>query len=97
VLNFASALSFYEWEGLGIPEVTWTVTMIAVAALIAGYTSRRYRDVAYAGVVVWAFIALTIKHWGAGTQVLSYVGGAVVLLFLALMVWNGRERLAAAR
>jgi hypothetical protein len=36
-------------------------------------------------------------YWGAGTQVLSYVGGAVVLLFLALMVWNGRERLAAAR
>jgi hypothetical protein len=97
VLNFASALSFYEWDGLGIPEVTWTVTMIAVAALIAGYTSRRYRDVAYAGVVVWAFIALTIKHWGAGTQVLSYVGGAVVLLFLALMVRNGRERLATAR
>ncbi len=47
--------------------------------------------------MVWAFIGLTMKQWGAGTQVLSYVGGAVVLLFLALMVWNGRERLAVAR
>lgn len=97
VLNFASALTFYGWDGLGVPAVTWTVIMVAVAALIAGYTSRRYRDVAYAGVVVWAFIALTIKHWEASTQVLSYVAGAVVLLFLGIMLWNGRERLPAGR
>lgn len=97
VLNVASALSFYEWNGFGIPEVTWTIVMIVIAAVITGYTSRRYRDVAYAGVVVWAFVALAIKHWGAGTQVLSYVGGAVALLFIALMLWNARERLSAAR
>lgn len=97
VLNVASALKFYNWDGFGISEVSWTIVMIAIAALIAGYTSRRYRDVAYAGVVVWAFIALTIKHWGAGTQVLSYLGGAVVLLFIGLMIWNGRGRLSGAR
>ena len=97
VLNVASALTFYGWDGFGISEVTWTIIMVAVAALIAGYTSRRYQDVAYAGVVVWAFVALTLKHWGAQTQVLSYVAGAVVLLFLGVMLLNGRERLAAER
>ena len=97
VLNVASALTFYGWDGFGISKVTWTIIMVAVAALIAGYTSRRYQDVAYAGVVVWAFIALAIKHWGASTQVLGYVAGAVVLLFLGVMLWNGRERLSAGR
>lgn len=97
VLNVASALTFYGWDGLGVPEVTWTIIMVAVAALIAGYTSRRYRDVAYAGVVVWAFVALALKHWEASTQVLSYVAGAVVLLFVGLMLLNGRARFRAAR
>lgn len=97
VLNVASALTFYGWDGLGVTEVNWTILMITVAALIAGFTSRRYRDVAYAGVVVWAFVALTLKHWGAGTQVLAYVAGGVVLLFLGLMLVNARARLSAAR
>lgn len=97
VLNVASALTFYDWDGFGVSAVTWTIIMVAIAALIAGYTSRRYRDVAYAGVVVWAFVALALKHWGAQTQVLSYVAGAVVVLFLGIMAWNGRSRLVAER
>ncbi|TXF88317.1 hypothetical protein FUA23_15160 [Neolewinella aurantiaca] len=93
VLNVASALKFYKWNGFGVPEVTWTIIMIVVAAFVTGYTSRRYRDAAYAGVVVWAFVALSIKHWGAQTQVLSYVGGAVAVLFVGLIFWllSGRS------
>lgn len=88
VLNVASALHFYGWDGFGISEVTWTIVMVVVAALIAGYTSRRYRDVAYAGVVVWAFVALAVKHFGAGTQVLGMLGIAVAVAFAGIMVWN---------
>lgn len=91
VLNVASALHFYNWDGLGISEVTWTVIMVVVAALIAGYTSRRYRDVAYAGVVVWAFVALAVKHFGAGTQVLGMLGVAVAVVFAGIMAWNLTE------
>lgn len=88
VLNVASALHFYGWDGFGVSEVNWTIIMVVVAALIAGYTSRRYRDVAYAGVVVWAFVALAVKHFGAGTQVLGMLGGAVAVVFAGVMVWN---------
>lgn len=95
VLNVSSALHFYGWDGFGISEVTWTIIMIIVAALIAGYTSRRYRDVAYAGVVVWAFIALAVKHMGAGTQVLGIIAGAVAVIFAGIMAWNARSGVAA--
>lgn len=97
VLNVASALTFYGWDGFGIAEDAWTIIMVVVASLIAGYTSLRYRDSAYAGVVVWAFTALAIKHWGASTQVLSYVGGAVAVLFIGLMFRTWRARLSVAR
>ncbi|WP_026231675.1 hypothetical protein [Neolewinella persica] len=94
VLNVSSALHFYGWDGFGVSEVTWTIIMIVVAALIAGYTSLRYRDPAFAGVVVWAFIALTIKHW-AGTPVLGMVAGAVAVVFAGIMVWNAQRRVVA--
>ncbi|MFT6000486.1 MAG: benzodiazapine receptor [Neolewinella sp.] len=95
VLNVSSALHFYGWDGFGISEVTWTIIMIIIAAAIAGYTSRRYRDVAFAGVVVWAFIALAMKHFEAGTQVLGMVAGAVAVIFAGIMVWNARGVVAA--
>lgn len=88
VLNVSSALHFYGWGGFGISEVTWTIIMVVVAALVTGYTSRRYRDVAYAGVVVWAFVAFAVKHFGAGTQVLGMLGVAVAVVFAGIMVWN---------
>jgi len=97
VLNVSSALHFYGWDGFGISEVTWTIVMVVIAALIAGYTSRRYRDAAYAGVVVWAFVALAVKHFGAGTQVLGMLGGAVAVVFAGLLVWNlSEDRLESA-
>ncbi|MFK8162168.1 MAG: hypothetical protein AB8H12_06855 [Lewinella sp.] len=94
VLNVSSALHFYGWDGFGIAEVTWTIIMIVIAALIAGYTSRRYRDPAYAGVVVWAFVALAIKHW-AGTPVLGMLAGAVAVVFAGIMVWNAQSKVVA--
>jgi hypothetical protein len=97
VLNVASALTFYDWDGFGIAEDAWTIIMVVVASLIAGYTSMRYRDSAYAGVVVWAFTALAIRHWGASTQVLSYVGGAVAVMFIGLMFRAWRARLSVGR
>jgi hypothetical protein len=96
VLNVASALNFYGWDGGPLSLVTWTVVMVAVAALIAGYVSLKYRDVAYAGVVVWAFVAFAAKHFDAGTQVLGMLGVAVVVVFAAIMVWNARAGQSAS-
>jgi hypothetical protein len=91
VLNVSSALHFYRWDGLGISEVTWTLIMIPIAAIIAGYTSRTYRDVAYAGVVVWAFTALTVKHWDTIPS-LAYLSITVVVIFVGIMGLNWRAQ-----
>lgn len=86
VLNVASALHFYDWDGFGISEVNWTLIMVPIAALITGYTARTYRDIGYAAVVVWAFIALTVKHWGSSVPTLAYASLAVVVIFTGLIV-----------
>ncbi len=87
VLNVSAALAFYGWQGFGISAVSWTVIMIVIAALIAGYTSYVFRDGAYAGVVVWAFVALATRHW-EGLPTLGFLAAAVAVAFVGIALWN---------
>ncbi len=80
VLNVSSALTFYQWDGFGISDVTWTSIMIPVAALVASLVFFTYRDKAYASVVVWAFVALAVKHFEQ-YPIIGYLAIGVVVLF----------------
>ena len=56
-----------DWLGspvnlLGISEVVWTVVILLIGLLIGVVTIRKYRDVAYGLVIVWAYIGILIKH-----------------------------------
>jgi hypothetical protein len=62
IVNVASALYASPWDGLGISSVTWTVAMIAVAALVAAVVIYTRQDVAFTLVFVWAFVAIAIRH-----------------------------------
>ncbi|MEL7159846.1 MAG: hypothetical protein AAFN92_03740, partial [Bacteroidota bacterium] len=79
VLNVTSALAYYGWDGFGLAEKSWALLMIPVAALIAWLTARKFREVAYAGVVVWAFGTLALRHFGE-IAVLAYAALAVAVL-----------------
>lgn len=87
VLNVTTALYYYDWSGWGVAPVVWTLVMSGVVALIAGFTAIRFRDGVYALVVVWAFGALAVRHFGAGTQVLGWSSAAVAVGFVALAGW----------
>lgn len=64
VLNVSSALHFYDWSGWGVSEVNWTLIIGVVAIAITAYTALKFRDFVYPFVVVWAFVALAVKHYG---------------------------------
>jgi len=85
VLNVSSALTFYEWDGFGISDVTWTWIMIPVAALVTSVVFFTYRDKAYASVVVWAFIALAVKHLDQYPMI-GYLSIGVALLFIVYIL-----------
>lgn len=84
-LNVASALYFYDWNGFGIDPMIWSVAILLVAAGITGFVANRYRDAAYAGVVVWAFCAIVLRHWGS-LPTLAYLSLGVAVLFSVLAV-----------
>lgn len=93
-LNITAALVFYQWDGFGLGDIPWSVAILSVAALIAGVVYLKYKDVAYAGVIIWAFIALVVKHI-TDNPVLGYLSIAVAAIFGILVLLESRRKLVS--
>lgn len=90
VLNIAAALNFYDWNGFGLTEVNWSVIIIPIAAFITGAVVWKYRDIPYAGVVIWAFTALAVKRW-TDFPTIAYLSLGVIAAFVVLILTTGRR------
>jgi cell division protein FtsW (lipid II flippase) len=62
VANITVLLRYLRWDAFGLPEPTWAVIIVAVAAAIGTATMLRNRDVAYGLVLIWAFIGILIRQ-----------------------------------
>lgn len=82
-LNITAALVYYNWSGFNLGDIPWSFAILSVTALIAGVIFWKYKDVAFAGVVLWAFIALVVKHMGVN-PILAYLSIGVITIFILL-------------
>ena len=93
IANATTLLVDLGWNGLGLPESTWTVIMLAAGALIGTATVLRFRDIAYGLVLVWAYTGILIKHTSANgfsgqyTDVIITVVICLVI-FVATVIYN---------
>jgi len=62
IANATTLLVSLGWNGFGIDELTWTVVILAVGALIGAASMLRFKVIAYGLVLVWAYIGILIKH-----------------------------------
>ncbi|MEL6578910.1 MAG: tryptophan-rich sensory protein [Cyanobacteria bacterium J06621_12] len=62
ILNGSLVLEFWQWNGWGIKPTIWTVIMLLIAGLITHFVTLPRLDFAYAGIFVWAAIAIAIKN-----------------------------------
>jgi len=65
IANITVWLVSIGWDGFGIPEPAWAVTIIAVGAIIGATVILRDSDIAYGLVLVWAYLGIWIKHTSA--------------------------------
>ncbi len=86
VLNVANDLKNTGWAGGPLSEVSWSVIMLLIAGGIAAFTALRFRSPAYAGVVVWAYAAIVVRHLHT-LPTLAYLAGGVALSFLLLLLY----------
>ena len=89
-LNIGAALRYYEWGGLGLSEQVWAMIILPIAGIIAGLVFWKYKDALYAGVVVWAFTALVVRHMNSELMI-AYMSGGIALTFILLIVFKSRS------
>ncbi len=62
IVNVASMLHAWGWDGGIFSAPVWTAIMMSVAAFLALRLLVRFGDVAFLGVIVWALVAIALKH-----------------------------------
>jgi hypothetical protein len=98
IANFTQTLDWAGWDGWGVGEAWWAVIMIAVATLLTIIMSLSRGDVAFAAVIAWAFIGISVKQ--ADTPLVSVTAAVlalVALLSLLLGVPRVQNRMRAAQ
>lgn len=91
IVNVASALYASQWNGWGIAPSVWTVLMLLIAAAITAAIVIRYRDVAFTGVIVWAFVAVAVRQSAQPAIVMTAIGTAIVLIVLWVLGRSPRK------
>lgn len=92
IVNWAIAFYSNGWTTLGLGMPTWTVLLISIATALGGYMALTYGDAVYAGVFVWALVAIAVRQ--AEYPLIVSAAGAGSLVLLAAM---GRSLWRSAR
>ncbi|MEC4895593.1 MAG: tryptophan-rich sensory protein [Oscillatoria sp. PMC 1051.18] len=92
ILNVAIALTSVNWNGWEISPVVWTSMMVAVAGIIGATVIKQQRDRAFGLVLVWALVAIAVRHWETLAIALTSVVVAICLvIFLVFQLLRSRR------
>ena len=94
IANISAMLAKIGWTG-GLPETTWAIIMITAATLLGVLMIFKRNMREFAMVVVWALIAIAVRHW-ENYPVLVYTalfGSAVLVIYSGYQAWQNRATL----
>lgn len=90
VANTTIWLMHLEWGGFGIDAALWATLTIAVATALGVRMLRAYRDLAYAAVLVWAFVGIVVMQRETALVAAAAVVGALTLAYVAALRFRGQ-------
>jgi benzodiazapine receptor len=96
VANATIALYNLGWRGGVLPEALYATAVLLVATGIGALMLRRHRDIAFVGVLVWAFLGIVVKQGDVVLVAGTAAVGAAALALLAGLVLLARARGTAA-
>lgn len=62
IANASQLLYFLNWNAFGLSAELWAVIMLVVATVLGVLMLMRERDVAYALVLVWAYVGIAVAQ-----------------------------------
>ena len=91
VANIASVIAHLGWDGFGIAGPVWSAIMMLVAVVVAGLFLYNRRNLAYAGVLIWALFGIRAAHPGEDLITTTALVAAGLIAILALVgYWRTR-------
>jgi hypothetical protein len=92
IANIASVLGYLGWNGFGIDGQIWSAIMMMTAVVVAGLLLFNRRNLAYAGVLVWALFGIRAAYPDVPVIANTAVIAAVLIVILALVgYWRTRK------
>lgn len=89
IANISATLTSLHWNGFGIPAAAWFAVVLVAAVLIAALMTTFRRDVAYLGVLVWAFVGIAVRPTDSTLVVTAaWLAAGVVALFIAYSLYK---------
>ncbi len=85
IANIASVVAYWGWDGFGIAGPTWSAIMMLVAAAVAGVLLFNRRNLAYAGVLIWALFGIRAAYTDIALIANTAVLSAVLIALFALI------------
>lgn len=84
IANMTQFLDFIGFSGWGIAPEIWLIIVLLVAVLLSWAMSRKFHDLAYVLVLIWAFIGIGVRFPANNIVVISSftAAGLVLLIFL---------------
>lgn len=87
IANVTVLLVSLKWDGFGLPQEFWTVLVLLAAVGLALTAVLKHGDLAYALVVVWAFVGILYKRHvlegPADMGILAASGGGILVILAA--------------
>lgn len=92
IVNVAIALTDLRWNGWNLGLNTWTIIILLVGTVLAALAIIQRKDITFAGVFIWAFIAIALRHLE-----IYVIAGTAVGLALILLILVAREKFRQKR
>jgi benzodiazapine receptor len=97
IANVSVTLVSLHWDGFGISPQNWASLILAVALFIALLVLATRKDVAYALVIVWALVGISVKQ-SANQAIVSLTqlfAVAVAVAIVVVVLWVKFRKKAA--
>lgn len=80
IANISIFLVASSWDGFGIAAETWAVLIVAVALVLTLLMLGIRKDIAYALVVIWALVGISVNQTNSNVVLATQVGAVIAAI-----------------
>lgn len=85
IANISATLVAYSWDGFGISPEIWAILIVAVVLVLTMLMLGIRKDIAYALVVVWALVGISVNQSNTNVVLATQVGAVIAAIALVVI------------